>query len=191
MLPSVKSAPSAALPVLPGSVARFMARLPKVLIASALIAATVTMPADARPRRDHNNGVDESDIVKGVVASVLIGSVVNGMMQPRPVQPVPARPVYQPAPVRPPVYAPQPVYVPAPVSIYQTPVARAFNSYSYYERQMIQRRLAAHGYYFGGIDAAFGPGTYNAVVAYARAARLSADLGSTAGAFGVYDSLLY
>lgn len=182
MLPSVQSARP------------FLHRLPKVLVASLVIAATVAMPVEARQRHNDNNGVDESDIVKGVVASVLLGSVVNGMMQPRPVpqpQPLPRPVVVRPQPVRPPVYVPQPVYVPAPVSIYSTPAAHAFNSYSYYERQMIQRRLAMQGYYYGGIDASFGPGTYNAVVSYARAARLSAQLGSTAGAFGVYDSLLY
>lgn len=189
MLPSVQSSAPVAHSA-KATAHHFLTRLPKVLVASLAIAATVAMPVEARPRHNNNDRVDESDIVKGVVASVLIGSVVNGMMQPRPAQALPPRPVVvrpQPAPV----YVPQPVYAPAPVSIYSTPAARAFNSYSYYERQMIQRRLSMQGYYFGGLDASFGPGTYNAVVAYARAARLSTELASTSGAFGVYDSLLY
>ncbi len=47
------------------------------------------------------------------------------------------------------------------------------------------------GYYYGGIDGAFGPGTYNAVTAYARAAGASGSLGSTGGAYALYDGLIY
>lgn len=90
---------------------------------------------------------------------------------------------------------PAPVYVePRPVrttSIYATPAARAFQSYSLGERKAIQRNLRAWGYYRGGIDGAFGPGTYNAVVAYARDEGASASLKSTSGAYGVYDGLIY
>jgi hypothetical protein len=171
---------------------------PRLFVAALAITAAVAAPVEARDRT-----VTQDDLLKGVVASVLIGTVVNGMMQPqvRQPQPLPVRPapVYQPAPVyhpapvyQPaPVYVPQPVYAPAPVSIYRTPAGRAFNSYSRHERQAIQRRLAIEGYYYGGIDGSFGPGTYNAVAAYASDARLTRELGSTSGAFGVYDSLLY
>jgi hypothetical protein len=97
-------------------------------------------------------------------------------------------------------YAPAPVYVePRPVyanpvhttSIYATPSGRAFQSYSLSERKAIQRNLRAWGYYRGGIDGAFGPGTYNAVAAYARDEGASASLKSTSGAYGVYDGLLF
>jgi hypothetical protein len=98
-----------------------------------------------------------------------------------------------------PVYvAPAPTYVePRPVyteprrttSIYSTPAARAFQSYSLSERKAIQRSLRAWGYYRGGIDGAFGPGTYNAVVAYANDEGQS--LRNNANAFGVYDGLIY
>lgn len=100
-------------------------------------------------------------------------------------------------------YAPAPVYVeprtqyrePAyrePVratSIYSTPAAKAFQSYSASERKAIQRNLRAWGYYRGGIDGAFGPGTYNAITAYARDE--GGSLSTTAKAYGVYDGLLF
>jgi hypothetical protein len=95
--------------------------------------------------------------------------------------------------------APEVIYVDRPVpstksvatSIYRTPSARAFQSYSLHERKAIQRNLRAWGYYRGGIDGAFGPGTFNAVQAYAADEGVLSSLTSTAGAFGVYDGLLY
>ena len=76
-------------------------------------------------------------------------------------------------------------------SIYRTPLAQAFNSYSRAERRLIQRRLAQWRYYRGVVDGSFGPGTYSAVVAYARDEGQARNLGTTAGAFGVYDGLIY
>lgn len=76
-------------------------------------------------------------------------------------------------------------------SVYATPAAKAFQSYSLSERKAIQRNLRAWGYYRGGIDGAFGPGTYNAITAYARDEGASASLRSTSGAYGVYDGLLF
>lgn len=95
-----------------------------------------------------------------------------------------------------PVYVqPRTVYVEprhtTTTSIYSTPAARAFQSYSLSERKAIQRNLRAWGYYRGGIDGAFGPGTYNAIVAYARDEGASANLRSTAGAYGLYDGMIY
>jgi hypothetical protein len=75
------------------------------------------------------------------------------------------------------------------VSLYATPAARAFQSYSLSERKAIQRNLRAWGYYRGGIDGAFGPGTYNAITAYANDEGQS--LKSTSAAYGVYDGLLF
>ncbi|MES2916327.1 MAG: peptidoglycan-binding domain-containing protein [Pseudomonadota bacterium] len=97
-------------------------------------------------------------------------------------------------------YVPAPTYVePRPVyseprhttSIYSTPAARAFQSYSLSERKAIQRNLRAWGYYRGGIDGSFGPGTYNAVVSYARDEGATASLKSTSGAYGIYDGMIY
>lgn len=76
-------------------------------------------------------------------------------------------------------------------SIYSTPAARAFQSYSLSERKAIQRNLRAWGYYRGGIDGSFGPGTYNAVVSYARDEGATGNLKSTSGAYGIYDGMIY
>jgi hypothetical protein len=80
-------------------------------------------------------------------------------------------------------YAPAPVYV-EPRPVYANPVHTT-------SIKAIQRNLRAWGYYRGGIDGAFGPGTYNAVAAYARDEGASASLKSTSGAYGVYDGLLF
>ena len=91
--------------------------------------------------------------------------------------------------------SPDVVYVEKPThsstSISRTPAARAFSSYSKAERKAVQRNLRAWGYYRGGIDGSFGPGTYNAVVAYARDEGVLRNLNSTAGAYRVFDSLIF
>ena len=43
--------------------------------------------------------------------------------------------------------------------------------------------------YRGGIEGAFGPGTYNAVTAYARDQGVS--MSTTAKAYGAYDGMIY
>ncbi|WP_333816150.1 peptidoglycan-binding domain-containing protein [Tabrizicola sp.] len=95
------------------------------------------------------------------------------------------RPTYREPTYREPTYR-EPVRT---VSVYDTPAARAFQSYSLRERKAIQRNLRAWGYYRGGIDGSFGPGTYNAITAYARDEGQS--LRSTSAAYGVYDGLLF
>lgn len=154
------------------------------------IAATAAAPVSA--------GESERDFLKGALATVAVGTILlgitnQGMARPAPVYRPAPQPVYNyvPAPAPAPVYAP--VYAPAPgyhVSVHQTAAARAFNSYSRSERRAIQRRLAAAGYYFGSIDGTFGPGTYNAITAYAADRRSGAKLSTTAGAFAVYDGLI-
>ena len=135
-------------------------------------------------------GDRERAFLQGIAAAVIVDKIVS---QPRRQQPVyVAPPVYAAPPA---TFVPQePVYTYRPthtVSIYQTPAARAFNSYGRAERVAIQRRLAVLGYYRSGIDGSFGPGTYNAVVAYARDAGQGDSLGGTNTAFGVYDGLIY
>lgn len=150
---------------------------------AAITAASVALPA--LPAYAFNQR--EQDVLKGVAAVLLFQGLVREAKKNNPPQPAP--PVYAP---HPPVYAP-PVYVPvqAPVSIHRTAPAYAFGSYSLSERRAIQRGLARAGHYYGAIDGAFGRGTYNATFSYARAIGASAQLSSQAGAYAVYDRLLF
>jgi hypothetical protein len=148
------------------------------------IAATSILMGSLTPAQAF--GDRERAFLQGIATAVIVDKLISEGQRPRRQQPV-----YVAPPV---TFVPQePVYVPRPVqtSIYHTPAARAFNSYSRAERVAIQRRLAALGYYRSGIDGAFGPGTYNAVVAYARDAGQASSLGGTNTAFGVYDGLIY
>lgn len=165
--------------------------------AIAAVAALGLAAGSAAPA--HALGKNERNFLKGVAAAVIVGAIVNDMKkQPRAVTPAP-QPGYVPQPVyTQPTYT-QPTYTqpgrvigstPAHQSIYHTPAAKAFNSYPPHERRLIQQRLAAYGYYRSGIDGAFGPGTYNAVAAYARDARIDDRLASMNGVFTVYDSLM-
>jgi hypothetical protein len=144
-------------------------------VAALSIALTSASPAAAWGQREQDN-------LKGVVGALVLKAIIDDANRNR-------APVYrtQPAPQEPVYYAPQP----AKTSIYRTPAARAFNSYTSGERRLIQRRLAHSGYYRGGIDGSFGPGTYSAISAYARDLGQGNALASTAGAFGVYDGLIF
>lgn len=139
------------------------------------IAATAAAPAQAW-------GDNEQNFVKGIAATLLVQGIIREAKRGERNQPV-----YYADP------QPQPVYVAprAHTSIYRTAAAQAFNSYSTRERVLIQKRLSRYGYYRGGIDGSFGPGTYSAVTAYADDQGQGGDLRSTAGAFGVYDGLIY
>jgi hypothetical protein len=148
---------------------------------SALLAAAAIAAAPATPAKAW--GDREQGFVSGVAAALIIDEILKQSRKAREVRIAP--PVYfvDPTPVR-----------PAPVvttSIYRTPAARAFQSYTPGQRKAIQRQLRAWGYYRGGIDGAFGPGTYNAVLGYAADEGLAARLKTTQATFGVYDSLLY
>ncbi|MFN4155429.1 MAG: peptidoglycan-binding domain-containing protein [Paracoccaceae bacterium] len=174
------------------------------------IAVTAAAPAEAL-------GKNERNFLKGVAAAVIVGALINDAQarapQPQPVyrpQPQP-QPVYRPQPQPQPQYRPYPYEQPqhharprqdhhqstsgrvigANNSVHATIAAQSFNSYSAAQRRAIQSRLRAFGYYNGGIDAAFGPGTYRAVVAYARDTGGEHQLQTRAGSFGVYDSLIY
>lgn len=128
-------------------------------------------------------GDKEQGFVAGIATAVIVDELVKNRRARM------AAPVYvAPAPT---YVEPRTVYVEPrrTVSLYSTPAARAFQSYSASERKAIQRNLRAWGYYRGGIDGAFGPGTYNAITAYAKDEGQS--LNSTSAAFGVYDGLLF
>jgi hypothetical protein len=145
-------------------------------LAAASIAAVPAAPAFAW-------GDKEQGFVAGVATAVIIDEILKNNRKAR---------AYDRGQTAAPVYVePRTVYVEPrhATSIYSTPAARAFQSYSRAERKAIQRNLRAWGYYRGGIDGSFGPGTYNAIVAYARDEGQS--LRSTSAAFGVYDGLLF
>lgn len=131
-------------------------------------------------------GDKEQGFLAGVVTAVIVDELIQSGKHRR------NEPVHRPAPV---YVDPTPSYTPGHgtsyTSVHATPAGRAFASYSREERRAIQRQLRYQGYYSGGIDGAFGPGTYRAVTAYARDAGVQRNLQSTGGAFAVYDGLLY
>ncbi len=142
-------------------------------VAALAVAAGAAAPAQAW-------GKKEQGFLAGVLTAVIIDELIDNNRHRR-VAPAPAP-------------TPRPVYVePAPNygSIYRTPAAQAFNSYSHNERKAIQRSLRSYGYYSGGIDGSFGPGTYNAISAYARASGASGNLNTTGGAYALYDGLIF
>lgn len=156
-----------------------MSNLKAKLIAGTVAAALVAVPAAPALAW----GKNEQNFAKGVLATLLVGAMIRDVNHHARVKAAPQQPVYyQPQP-QPPVY--QPVQ-----SIYQTPAAYAFNSYSRNERMRIQATLANYGYYNGTIDGAFGPGTYSAVTSYASRTGKMAELETRGGAYGLYDALI-
>lgn len=154
------------------------------------LALTAAAPA-------HALGKNERNFLKGVAATLIIGAIINDAN---------ARTQPAPAPQPQPGYGHRPRYdnhghrnehrttgrvIGTSGSVYSTPAAQAFGRYSAAERRAIQRSLRAYGYYSGSIDGAFGPGTYNAVLAYARDTGGAHQIKSQAGSFGLYDSLIY
>ncbi|MCX7289033.1 MAG: peptidoglycan-binding domain-containing protein [Rhodobacterales bacterium] len=140
-------------------------------LTAASIAAVPAAPALAW-------GDKEQSFVAGVATAVLIDRLFLRDRRARVAQPAPVYNFVEPA-------------APATTSIYRTPAARAFQSYSAAERKAIQRQLRAYGYYHGGLDGSFGPGTYGAIKTFAADEGLSGKLSGVNTAFGVYDSLLY
>ncbi|WP_309663659.1 peptidoglycan-binding domain-containing protein [Tabrizicola sp.] len=153
--------------------------LPVINMKSSLIAALTALSIAAVPAAPALAwGEKEQGFVAGVATAVIIDEILKQNRRAR-------APQYVPAPV---YVEPRPTHT---TSIYRTPAAQAFSSYSSAERKAIQRNLRAWGYYRGGLDGSFGPGTYNAVLAYAADEGLSRNLSSTGSAYAVYDSLIY
>jgi len=150
--------------------------LPVQTIKSTLIAAVTALSIAALPANPALAWGDrEQGIVTGIAATLLITEIVKNERKRREA-------------------APEVIYIETPAhttSIYRTPAARAFSTYSLAERKAIQRNLRAWGYYSGRIDGSFGPSTYNAVASYASDEGITRSLNSTAGAYGVYDSLIF
>ena len=140
-------------------------------VAAVAITATTVAPAQAFDR-------DERQFLKGIAATLLVQKIIKESKKSKKQETVTTQPDYTP------VYAPT-------TSIYSTPAAQAFKSYTPTQRRLIQQRLAAYGYYYSSIDGAFGPGTYNAVTAYARDIGQASALNQTGSAYAVYDRLIY
>lgn len=154
--------------------------LPTVMtVKSTMIAAIAALSIAAVPATPALAwGDKEQGFVAGVATAVIVDEILKNSRKVREARRAPA-PVY---------VEPRPTYT---TSIYRTPAAQAFNSYSASERKAIQRNLRAWGYYRGGIDGSFGPGTYNAIVAYAQDEGATGNLRSTSGAYAVYDGLIF
>ena len=168
--------------------------LPTVMTAkSTMIAALTALTIAAVPAAPaHAWGEKEQGFVAGVATAVIVDEILkqnrNARRAPQVTYVDPGYNYVQP---RNSYVEPRHVEPRHTTSVYRTPAAQAFNSYSRAERQAIQRKLRAYGYYRGGIDGAFGPGTYNAITAYARDEGASASLRSTNGAYAVYDGLIF
>ena len=144
---------------------------------SAVVALGMALPSAPA----HAFDAREQGVITGVLGTLLItGIIAENNKQRR--QPVVQTPVYQPHVHHAPVYQPR-------ITVYRTPAAVAYGSYAPSERRLIQRRLSRLGYYYGAIDGSFGPGTYNAVLAYAR--DQGGAVNSRNAAFSVYDSLIF
>lgn len=135
-------------------------------------AVTALALAAAMPAPAHAWGKNEQNFLKGVLATVAIGAIVNESRKQsqaapatRYVAPAPRQQQFYQAPAHRAPHHHAPQYAPAPT---YTPVATAFNEFSPASRRAIQQRLRAYGYYRGGIDATFGPATRAAILAYAR-----------------------
>lgn len=177
--------------------------LAKTSAIAAVMALSLALTAAAPA---HALGKNERNFLKGVAATLIIGAIINDAQ---------ARSRPAPAPQRQPHYGnrgPRKDYgydhrngyrddrrnehrttgrvIGTSTSIYATHAAQTFGRYSVNERRAIQRSLRTYGYYNGGIDGAFGPGTYNAVLAYARDTGGAHQINSQAGSFGIYDSLI-
>jgi len=147
-------------------------------------------------------GEKEQNALAAIVAAGVIGTLIMNENKRRQAAPVARAPIQ----AGPGYYQPRyqersetryqdsygtPRYQPsAPSGIYATPAARAFNSYSPTQRRAIQSRLANAGYYHGGLDGAFGPMTYRAIMAIAGDSTGTAQLDSMGGAHEFYDAIL-
>ena len=167
-------------------------------VAAVTLAAMAAAPA-------HAWGKNEQNFLKGAAATAIVGAIILNAQKSRIAPQAQRQQQYQEFPqtqYRPQYQAPRPIYqepvYQQPVryqptyqsSVYGTPAARAFNSYTAVERRQIQARLADWGYYRGRIDGSFGPETYRAIAAYADDSQTADKLSTVGGAYGLYEQLI-
>ncbi|MGQ0611382.1 MAG: peptidoglycan-binding domain-containing protein [Paracoccaceae bacterium] len=141
---------------------------------STIAAVTAFSLAAGAALPSHAWGAREQGLLAGVLGTLLVGAIIVDSTRPAP-----------------PKAQPLPVYAPAGGSITATPAAAEFAAYSDSTQRRIQSTLSAFGYYHGPIDGTFGPQTYKAVLAYARARGNTDLLATRAGARTLYEQLLY
>lgn len=153
----------------------------------ALISVAIALPAAPALAW----GQREQDTLKGAVGALIIAGIIQDANHRRQQPVVPQQPniYHEPRPIYVEPRHPHHPHYDHVITLNQTAAARGFYSYSSGERRLIQRRLAQAGYYYGGIDGAFGRGTYNAVAGYAQDRGQS--IGNMGAVFGVYDGLIY
>lgn len=169
---------------------------------SAIAAVTALSVALASAAPAQALGRNERNFLKGVAATLIIGAILNDSRSRANAAPLPATPAPE---YRRPHNGGHSGYHPqrheddrrpagsviGSAGSYQSAnAARAFNSYGYADRRAIQSRLRNFGYYSGTVDGVFGPATYRAILGYARDTAGESQLGTIAGAYGVFDSLL-
>ena len=146
---------------------------------TAIAAVTALAMAAASVAPAQALGKNERNVLKGVLAAVVVQQLLKqsrAHAQPAP-SPYPVQPQPYPQPY------PQPDY-------HVNAAAAAFNEFSPQARRMIQQRLAAYGYYRGAIDGTWGRGTAAAVQGYARDTKSSASLSSRDGSIQLYNHLI-
>lgn len=149
----------------------------KPLVTAALI-ASIAAPAWAWGQR-------ERDVLTGMVAATVIGSMVRQNRE-HPVAPSrPLAPTYARAAYAPVAYAPV-----AHRAAGDIEARAAFGSFSGQARFAIQNALAQRGYYGGRIDGTWGPGTWAALQGYAADRGARQALRSYDGTMAVFEDLM-
>jgi hypothetical protein len=160
------------------------------VVAALSLAAALPAPANAWGEREQNT-------LGALAAAGLIGTLIYQHNRQRQyAAPVTRAPIQQYQTYQQPRYQEQRYQAPASYqsnttsSVYATPAARAFNSYTLSQRRAIQSRLSQAGYYQGGIDGAFGPMTYRATMAIAGDTSDASQMRTMSGALEFYDAIL-
>lgn len=159
---------------------------------SAAAALTALSLALALPAPAHAWGERQQNTLAALAAAGIIGTLIyQNNRQRQYAAPVTRAPVQQYPRYQEPRAQTPASYQSAPISgVYATPAAQAFNSYPPNQRRAIQSRLSQAGYYYGGIDGAFGPKTYQAIMAIAGDTSGANQLATMSGALEFYDAIL-